>query len=264
MAIEFVEQHVAAFKGIYPNPPTFDEKAKEGGNPKSWFEGFTGPLNGFRCQMLETETNRAKLLRMSADKSRTIHELCVNILAWGGMHRGNRDRLLASDAKPWIDICRQIWSGSLDRRRAYEKFASVRASEEKAMLGLGPAYFTKLIYFLMPAERGQGFILDQWAGVSVNLMTGRNVVKMDESVTWKLKGNKLARAVASRVSDVNTGADYENFCNALESLSDRLGPGWTPGQVEFALMSKGGKNPEKWRAHVVAERLRTLPPVANV
>ncbi|MGO8015421.1 hypothetical protein AB9E19_10760 [Rhizobium leguminosarum] len=263
MTLDLVEKHVLVFAKAYSSPPRFDADAEEGGSPAQWFAEVKGSEHGLNCKELARTTNRAQLLAMSAEKETGIDVLCVSVLAWGGMHRANRDRLFERSAAPWLAVARRIRSGSLSRRAAFDEFANLRADKkEKAMLGMGPAYFTKLIYFLMPETPDKGYILDQWAGLSMNMIAGVNVVKMDETVTWKADGKTVERTVNSRVSDVNTGEDYDRFCRGLESLSARMGGAWTPGQVERALMSQGGRTPQMWRSHVVAERLRTLPPLS--
>ncbi|MEW4398472.1 hypothetical protein AB1J06_07270 [Agrobacterium tumefaciens] len=256
MASEFVEKHVAVFKEAYPTPRPFKKDAIEGEGPLKWFQPVQNYAHELTCKALEATTNRARLLEFAADEKISVEDLCVSILAWGGMRPANRNRLFERSARPWLNIAEEVRAGVFDRGSAYRHFAELRSRKDKPMNGMGPAYFTKLIYFLMPENQPKGYILDQWAGLSINLVSGGNLVKMDENVAWKLKGKALERIVSSRVSDVNTAEDYERFCTAIESLSDRLGAGWTPGQAERALMS-GSR--DKWRQYVVAERFGSLP-----
>ena len=46
-----------------------------------------------------------------------------------------------------------------------------------AIPGLGPAYFIKLIYFFKPET--DVFIIDQWTGKAINLLTFSKLVVMD-------------------------------------------------------------------------------------
>jgi hypothetical protein len=69
------------------------------------------------------------------------------------------------------------------------------------------------------SSRPKGYIMDQWLGCSVNLLTGRQIVKLDQHLTWQLKQGRPEQRVDSYVSDLNTGQDYEAFCRSVESLS---------------------------------------------
>lgn len=62
-------------------------------------------------------------------------------------------------------------TGGLSRCEAYRLFLGTGA-----IPGIGPAFFTKLIYFFSPTP--DFYILDQWTAKSVNLLTGNWVVKM--------------------------------------------------------------------------------------
>ncbi|MBZ5762888.1 hypothetical protein LAV84_25530 [Rhizobium sp. VS19-DR104.2] len=255
-----IEKHVAFLIEANATPPAFDEAATEGEGPRSWFEAVKDLRHNVVCGDLDVSTNRARLLSMAADRDVGTARICVSVLAWGGMRPANRNHLFERDAGRWLNVAEDVRSGELDRRGAYERFAMLRSNKDGPMRGMGPAYFTKLIYFLMPRAPGRGYILDQWAGLSINLISGRELVKMDEQVLWKRKGKSAERVVSSRVSDANTAEDYGRYCEAIESLSRHLGPEWTPGQTERALMSGSG---ERWRNHVVSERFGSLPKIAS-
>lgn len=195
--------------------------------------------------------NRSRLIALQADREIRTLELCIAILAWGGMHRSNRDHLFKKPVKPWIDIAEAIRNGTLLRDEAFDAFAKLY--HQGAIPGMRSAYFTKLIYFLMP--RGGvpiGYIMDQWLGCSVNLLCGREVVKMDHTLTWHQ--GRLAkvpeRRLASYVSALNSGHDYGHFCKVIERLAATMGPHWDPETTELTLLSTGGRSPGAWRAHV--------------
>jgi hypothetical protein len=96
--------------------------------------------------------------------------------------------------------------------------------------GLGPAFSTKLIFFMRAIE--DGYVMDQWLAKSVNLLVGEKVVEM----------------AGEAVSPKNTPENYENFCLAIDCLSETLGI--SPDATEQALFSIGGKKPGKWREYV--------------
>jgi hypothetical protein len=176
--------------------------------------------------------------------SRDIETIsCVAaILAWGGMRRPSGKTAL-STVSDWLPVCDEIRSGKLSRIEAYEKLMSIRI--KKQMKGMGPAFFTKLIFFLMHGQKNQGYIMDQWTGASVNLLS--------ESELVKLKKTKKKDTYSETVADENTAKDYENFCSYVEHLAEKLKQ--NPVKVELALFSEGwGKG--TWRNYVVASRLK--------
>ena len=137
---------------------------------------------------------------------------------------------------------------------AYKSFAELR--EQKKLKGAGPAYFTKLIYFLMPHSSTTaklGYIMDQWVGCSVNLLTDQNTVLMNVEKTWKPNEGGAEPNYSFTVSDVNTSANYKEFCRAMDCLVNHLGR--KVCQVDRALHSNRGKS---WRKYVIKNRTNTI------
>ena len=133
--------------------------------------------------------------------------------------------------------------------KTYDRLKELK--RQGRLKGAGPAYFTKLIYFLMPrhgAVLKAGYIMDQWAGCSVNLLTGREVVLMNVTKTWKRQEGCPVPAYEFTVADENTGANYEEFCSAVDCLASRFSI--DADQVDRVLVSTGGRNPESWRKYV--------------
>ncbi|QSY96042.1 hypothetical protein J2J97_09095 [Rhizobium bangladeshense] len=224
MTTAFVPKHIEFLKQSYSAPPQFSENEKVGASPRKWFDGFKEPTVGLYPKKLGGRLSRAELLAMAAQEDVETDDLCITILAWGGMRPANRNSLLKCDAARWLKIANRIRSGKIaTRHSAFDEFATLRANDGAAMNGMGAAYFTKLIYFLMPRGVGRGLILDQWAGLSVNLLVGSELVKMDETSSWRQVKGDLKRFVSSRVSDVNTADEYEQFCIAIEELGSTLG-----------------------------------------
>ena len=167
---------------------------------------------------------------------------CVSaILAWGGMRRNSGVTAL-STVSHWLPVCDEIRNGALSRTEAYEKLISIRLKNQ--MKGMGPAFFTKLIFFLMHGQKNQGYIMDQWTGASVNLLS--------ESELVKLKKTKTKNTYFETVTDRNTANDYENFCSYVECIADKSKQ--NPVKVELAMFSEG-KGKGDWRKYVVASRL---------
>jgi hypothetical protein len=138
-------------------------------------------------------------------------------------------------------LLNEVKAGSCARAGAYDLFKG-------RVKGLGPSYFTKLIYFFSPVE--DRYIMDQWTGASVNLLMGMSVVKM----------SRPEKGGASPLN-TNTGGNYERFCEVIDELtvvaSRQLGRAFTGEDIEQHLFSHGKKAPDgrrqeegAWRAYV--------------
>jgi hypothetical protein len=101
--------------------------------------------------------------------------------------------------------------------------------------GLGIGYFTKLICFLAPQLNG--YILDQWLGKSINLLTGKKLVSITDK-GW--------------VTDKNDANTYEVFCSKIDALAKLIQCSGL--ETEERLFSKGaiGKSERgAWRKYVM-------------
>ena len=258
----FVIEHLKRFRACFPSPPAFASGAKkEGKNPAAWFNSVDQTELGSTINSLPPSVNRTSLLAMAADNSVGTAELCISIFAWGGMRGNHRDLLFSRPLAPWVAIADQVRRNQLSRAGAYNSFANLRTTGSgNPIAGMGPAYFTKLLYFLAPGtpESPKGYIMDQWLGCSVNLLPGRQVVKLDQNVKWQIKNGQAKQVVDSIVSNVNSGYDYEEFCQIVEALSGKMGASWTPELTERALIADGGKSAHPWRAYVKDQRLKQL------
>ena len=178
-----------------------------------------------------------------------MKEKAKAIFEWGGMRRNYQEMVLGSENTEWLGLCEEILSGKCTRAQAYDVFSELQAAAK--VKGMGPAYFTKLIYFLMPENGGHpcGYIMDQWAGCSVNLLFGDNIVLMDTTMNWK---SPSVQSTSFIVSNANNGKTYEAFCSAMDALGKKCD--LNRHQVDIAVMSKGGKEPLPWRRYVKSNR----------
>jgi hypothetical protein len=146
------------------------------------------------------------------------------------MNRAHGLSALATYAK-WGSAVERLRAGQVTREKAYESLRDLR--QRGGMPGLGPAFYTKLIHFLMPSANGPGYIMDQWTARSMNLLAApERVVRVNG------KGY---------VTDENTAHDYERFCLGIEQVSRELK--CPPNEVEQRLFSEGrGKG--AWRNYV--------------
>jgi hypothetical protein len=257
------DDHFAVFRSCYPEPLALPSGSKaEGKAPREWYAGGPETKPAAALTQFGLGVNRAKLIEMRADATIPTLDLCIAILAWGGMHGSNRTHLFKCSVERWLDVAERVRAGRLTREAAFDAFAQL--NHDRFLIGMGPAYYTKLIYFLMPRGGAKpiGYIMDQWLGCSVNLICAQEVVRMETNVTWTSTGrgkNKLAvRKVSSRVSPLNTGEHYDRFCRTVESVAERMGREWSPDAAELALMSRGGSRPAPWRKYVVENRLFSL------
>jgi len=254
------ETHFAKFRECYPTPPQFgpDDDVR---SPAEWLGQATNLEGMVDREALSQGVNRATLIAMRDTDIGTL-DLCIAILAWGGMHRGNRDHLLRRDVSPWVTVADETRNGDLTREQAFDKFVSL--NHDGKLVGMRSAYFTKLIYFLMPRSSNNpvgnpvGYIMDQWLGCSINLLFGEGTVMMDSWIAWANSKRGPVQQASSQVSKLNTGKHYERFCQAVELIADRMGEGWTPDQAELALLGRGGHDPSDWRAYVKDCRLKRL------
>lgn len=155
----------------------------------------------------------------------------VCAMAWGlqGAGPGGRGHVASAWAANTLLIPKlaALRAGGLTRRQAYDLFTGINS-----IPGLGPAYFTKLLYFYLPDP--DCYIMDQHTGKSMGLITGIELVRMS--------GNA--------VSNANKCGNYQAYCEEVDAMAGLLGV--TGEQVEEMMMSKGGRNPWPWRAHVRA------------
>lgn len=181
---------------------------------------------------------RDRLFALSRNEQISSEILVAFVLAWARMRPINQTRLGNDGIRKAAANVESIRTGNLCRKDAYELFKKApcgkKGSNKNLLPGLGPAFFTKLIYFARPNK--DGYIMDQFAAKSVNYLfenkfnfgKSTSVVKMD------------GKSVSSR----NTGGDYDNFCSAIEIVRDRLNEGGealSGGDVELLLFN--------WREH---------------
>jgi len=222
MAVGFRMPHFYAFAAS-PYVP----QGAVGHPPKSWVEDFN----------LKNVPNKAILPVIQLDRQ-AVKAICQNpnypvlfgyvcVMAWGLQLKYNAKSVWKSR----IAIAKKLTSlrsDKLDRATAYNLFCG-----ENAVNGLGPAYFTKLLYFFRPTP--DFYIMDQWTGKSVNLLIKKPIVKMSSGK------NKI-------VANTNTGEDYQKFCEVVDSLAWQLGN--TGEQIEERLFSRAGRPPAQWREYV--------------
>lgn len=168
---------------------------------------------------------RQVLRTFCSDAANSAEACFVACMAWGGMNRAH-GRDAWSERSKWVPIVEQMRAGGLCRAEAYQRF------DAAAVTGLGPAYFTKLIFFARP--EADGFILDQWTGKSVSLLFTAPIVTI---------------TAAGWVTRMNDALVYQRYCEAIEHLAATLG---VTGEVlEEMMFSRGGRVKHPWRQYVL-------------
>lgn len=217
-----------------------------------------------RNKLPEGKIRRSEIFALAADPNVSIATVCVAALAWGGMRYGHFTKLCKTNSGEWLHEAERIRKEKLTRVAAYASLMKLR--KEEKLKGMGPAFFTKLIYFLTPRdepERQPAYIMDQWASSSMNLLTGSTKVVLDVNPPPKFPPEpskstmaELALSYSFSVSDKNTAAHYEAFCSAIDQLACRFCLG--TDQVDQALFGADAIGPGSWRRYVVLHRLLSL------
>lgn len=233
MSIYFDEKHLAKLKEVINEPSAFEEKWSAN-NPSSWW-GKVGPHvdNSISENSLcKEEMKRENLFKMCQSSASNI-ECAISIMAWGGQRYNHAVTMFKkfSMVDPIINDMRS------ERICPVEAFSRFRALALENKIGLGVAFFTKLIFFFY--ARDKAYILDQWTAKSVNLLSkNKNVVLM----------------TSNYVNLNNTEKNYSDYIDHIRKL--QLDLGLCGEEVELAIFSNGKKNCGergigKWRSYVI-------------
>lgn len=235
-------------------PNGFGWEEPGGSNPLAWWNEFS--LGSQPPILPDGPVSRDFIINARKRNQLDVLGICVCAAAWGGM-RNDHARKFFKAANLWRETAEEIYRGDLTRSEAYAKLRNLQ--REGTLPGMGPAYYTKLIYFLMPRTPAKpiGYIMDQWSGGSVNLLFGGDIVLMDETYTWKKDRRRESINSAFTVSNFNDEENYENFCLRVEEVAASLKI--APDEAEAFMFSRGGRNPQRWRTCVKKGRERAAP-----
>ncbi|ACE89849.1 hypothetical protein RHECIAT_CH0000863 [Rhizobium etli CIAT 652] len=214
--------------------------------PSLWAAHIAGDGEILNFHGLPTERlDRQQLFSKLATSDLELREKCALIFAWGGMKIDHGKSAFRSFGE-WRHDVECIQAGSVSRAEAY---AALLARETP---GMGPAFFTKLIYFFGrgAAKPGSsfGYIMDQWTARSVNLLAGERMVALSAGVPWpkaQREGARLGKVVAAE----NSADKYEAFCQFIDCLASRFE--CAPDFVEEVMFSHGGHSKGRWRIYVL-------------
>lgn len=207
-----------------------NEKGYVGNNSLKWATSIL-PDNNLLDKYLDRKFNRYELFDYCQNRNNSNLNVLIAILSWGGMRR-NHGRLLFNNLRFVLDLVENLRNGMyVAREKAY---AAIQDNRTNGIFqGLGIGYFTKLICFLSP--KLNGYIMDQWVAKSINLLSGRTIVKI---------------STAGWVNDNNDYIVYKDFCTEIDELAQRLN--CTGIEAEKRIFSNGGTHMGKWRTYLIA------------
>ncbi len=220
------ETHWARFRDIYQLSSGNEEQLWKGANPKKWAGRMVAENSILATELRKTgslpdiDITRENLIQMvqkyraEINSEGSLSGLAICVLAWGQMRVSNA-RTAFSTWGEWRGICGLLLNGEISDLEAYKKFLDLRKSQK--LRGMGPAYFTKLIFFL---GSGNGFIMDQWTARSVNLL---------------FDGGPLKFTRSGYLSPNNSDIEYKWFCDRLKDIAQHLET--TGEQIEKLLFS---------------------------
>jgi hypothetical protein len=233
MDIKFLELHLKQLKeSIQHQGLTW-----VGSAPVGWATYVASKLDLGQCDLTKFSAkpiDRSALYEICSSIHYSDLEVAMHIMAWGGMRRDHGVMVLAT-FETWSPIVAQLRSGALNRSDAYQLFMIIRA--QGLLKGMGPAFFTKIIFFSSPDH--SGYIMDQWTGRSINLLLGRELVDLNKTVTGQ------------SVSDKNSNETYDRFCKSIEALTDQVDGVEDPKIMEEFIFSSGGRKKGLWRAYTI-------------
>lgn len=227
----FLQNHIDQFLDSLNEPYIWPGKA-----PSVWV-GEMGLDNvPQQDELPKTSLTREELREICLDEKKEPLFGYICTMAWGGQDAGKTGKKNVHNA--WKEretiknILVKLRQGNLNRSSAYQLFI------ENPIAGLGPSFFTKLLFFFSPEPNF--YIMDQWTAKSINLLTGKRIVK--------LYGKGRASPHPSNVAD-----NYEVFCAVIDALGRHIN--LAGDKVEEKLFSRGNtrraNNSGKWRKHVI-------------
>ena len=205
--------------------------------PKNWCKRVLSVLNEgdrprdeivSRLEIVgKSRLTRDELRRICRDASENVLVAYICAMAWGAQH-ARHARTAWACRKDLIPKLNTLRSKNLPRMEAYNLFAG-----EDGIQGLGPAYFTKLLFFFSPSNTN--YIMDQWTAKWMILLTGERLVEM----------SMVPHGGPTRA---NSGRHYQAFCEAIDCLAAKLH--LSGEKTEELIFSAGGRNAGCWRRHV--------------
>ena len=225
-------------------PPEFLNKRWVGKDAKSWFETVKNSetwrkrinessdwnINDLSSSQLDRCELQKKISGLRSSKTicdKAVKMSVIEIFAWGGMGVGAKNaRMVLPCIDNYQEICKDLLCSKLDPVEAYKNFYD--AHHSGMFKGMGPPFYTKLIYFLGDQT---GLILDQWTARSINIFCD------EEEAVIKLKRNNDA------VCQSNGPERYKRYLEIVEELRAELKLDTLP-ETEKLIFSCSDRDPK--------------------
>jgi hypothetical protein len=247
--MKFDEVHLGKIREMLEKNPRIEE-ALGAAAGHDWVNslGLSSNKKPKNIDKITKKMKRDDIFELNANQDIETIDVCAAIFAWGGMRRPHGKKLFEQQDN-WIRTVDKVRRTPMKRCEAYASLHELR--KNNYLPGMGPAFFTKLIFFLRgELQENIGYIMDQWTACSINLLvTSEPTVLVNAGYVWK-SDKKLN--VDFQVSEHNDKERYEKFCCWLDKLAKELE--LSPINAELLLMSSGRGRGE-WRNYVVQNRL---------
>lgn len=215
-------------RDILATPPEDRISAWVGKSTRSWLESVTKGQDAALLDVDPSNFSSAPFDRRKLSEKimqsrnnlgdQNLRDLVIDIFAWGVMSPRNA-RLALPKWREWKAPCIALLQGC-DAVDGYYQFYALQ--KNGILSGLGPAYYTKIIYFL---GKGDGLIMDQWTSRSINLLFGKEIIKLQPGQR-KVKSSDRYYTVKPTNDQFVYGAyneAIEIICNKLsENLQDQV------------------------------------------
>ena len=121
---------------------------------------------GSRLHLPTALMSRSQVKSFCMDPANSDEACFLVVSAWGGM-RVNNARACWKSRRRWRKIIAALRAGCFSRSAAFDQFKNCVATGN--LKGMGPAYFTKLIFFCRPND-DIGYIMDQHTVTSIHVL----------------------------------------------------------------------------------------------
>ncbi|MBE0470840.1 MAG: hypothetical protein IBX55_15200 [Methyloprofundus sp.] len=232
-AIDLDEEKLKSFKEATKRSyeQASDVETWMGQVPRHWAEYvIKRSHHKFMPEKLPTDRlSRQALKEICHVNSGYSNEECVaSIMAWGGQNR-KHGVLVFNRFNEITNTVSKLRSGVLNRCEAYQAFYDIWMQKEP--LGMGAAYFTKIIFFC--GKDHNGYIMDQWTSKSANILNKTPLIKLS----------------SGHVNKKNGVEQYKLFCELVETVAEIID--LTAENVELSMFSRGGRQKLPWRKFVI-------------
>lgn len=219
-----IDQHfnklVECCNAIADMPSAWQKSAWVGKGSASWLKSVLRGNNPELIDVNPSDFNDIPLSRADLSEKikslggdvneKDLRNIVIDIFAWGSMSIRNA-RLALPRWKDWKEPCIALTQGC-DADDAYDRFYRLRYQQK--LLGIGPAYYTKIIHFI---GKGDGLIMDQWTGRSINLLFGKEIVKLQVGQQKSVKSDRYYF-----VKQANDRSVYHAYNHAVAVLGGLL------------------------------------------